>query len=80
MADTIVCQRPLRLSNESHFQAITRVVHEFYHGSTPKACGARVFLYRIMGGRVGNTKETIEGPHPQGYIYGSNGSMNDSGE
>ena len=57
-----VCQRPSRLSNESHFQAITRVVHEFYHGSTPKACGARAFLYRIMGGHVGDTKETIETP------------------
>lgn len=54
---------------------ITRAVHEFYLGSTPKACGGKEFLYRIMKGHAGDTMEFVKGPHLQDYIYDSNGNV-----
>src|SRR5665213_3516984 len=53
----------------------TRVAHEFYPGSSPQAVGLRAFLYRVVGGHAGENGEYVEGPHPQGYIYDSNGNV-----
>lgn len=56
-------------------ELITRAAHEFYPGSSQHAQGLRAFLYRVMGGHAGDTGEFVLGPHPQGYIFDSNGNV-----
>ena len=54
---------------------ITLAAHEFYPGYTKQAMGLRAFLYRVMGGHAGDAGEFILGPHPQGYVFDSNGNV-----
>lgn len=75
MANMTICQGPPRVSDRPRSKHITRTTHDFYLGSTPKACGDIAFSYRIMGGHVGDTWEFVKGPYHQGYIYDSNGNV-----
>lgn len=70
-----ICQRPPRVSNGFISEQMTKAAHEFYLGSTPKTYDERQFLYRVMGGHVGNTRKFIQNPDPQGYIYDANDNV-----
>ena len=57
-----------RLFNKSHARA-------HHPNFTPKACGERAFLYQIIWGYGGDIGEFIKGPHPQGYMYDTDGHV-----